>query len=443
MSLEESKNTINLCLNEKETINFDFVNIHDKLIIKKEYPSKTSIKEAIEDFKKNNDVYILKSYFNYRNNFDKCNLNFYNKDNNGKFKKIYIKNFSYMKKDDSEEKISEISKNNDHSFSTSQMTNLEYLKIYVNYENIYKNIVENMEEYIINTTYLIAKPILNTKIYYLYNKYIKEIKMIPLTNEDINKNKIDPFSNINSYCNAKNNLYIYESNYKDNNNKYSNFFNIDLTENKVELISSTFPKRRLHSMIYIPSSYIFIIGGQNTKEVLIYEMKGKNNSYDTYPHLLKEELLEPSLISINNKYIYIFENNTYKLNIYRFNLFTLLPFEEIKISNKINFPQKFFGVVKNKNSIIFLGGQMIDIFNNQKNNNSNCFEFNYDTFEIIVNKKEFIPWNFIEKTFIPIENGVYMQFVEYKKDDVKETKILCFDGKEKEYVYRKICFNNK
>jgi hypothetical protein len=299
-----------------------------------------------------------------------------------------------------------------------------------------------MEEYIINTTYLIAKPILNTKIYYLYNKYIKEIKMIPLTNEDINKNKIDPFSNINSYCNAKNNLYIYESNYKDNNNKYSNFFNIDLTENKVELISSTFPKRRLHSMIYIPSSYIFIIGGQNTKEVLIYEMKGKNNSYDTYPHLLKEELLEPSLISINNKYIYIFENNTYKLNIYRFNLFTLLPFEEIKISNKINFPQKFFGVVKNKNSIIFLGGQMIDIFNNQKNNN-NCFEFNYDTFEIIVNKKEFIPWNFIEKTFIPIENGVYMQFVEYKKDDVKETKILCFDGKEKEYVYRKICFNNK
>jgi len=356
MSLEESKNTINLYLNEKETINFDFVNIHDKLIIKKEYPSKTSIKEAIEDFKKNNDVYILKSYFNYRNNFDKCNLNFYNKDNNGKFKKIYIKNFSYMKKDDSEEKISEISKNNDHSFSTSQMTNLEYLKIYVNYENIYKNIVENMEEYIINTTYLIAKPILNTKIYYLYNKYIKEIKMIPLTNEDINKNKIDPFSNINSYCNAKNNLYIYESNYKDNNNKYSNFFNIDLTENKVELISSTFPKRRLHSMIYIPSSYIFIIGGQNTKEVLIYEMKDKNNSYDTYPHLLKEELLEPSLISINNKYIYIFENNTYKLNIYRFNLFTLLPFEEIKISNKINFPQKFFGVVKNKNSIIFLGG---------------------------------------------------------------------------------------
>jgi len=196
-------------------------------------------------------------------------------------------------------------------------------------------------------------------------------------------------------------------------------------------------------MIYIPSSYIFIIGGQNTKEVLIYEMKDKNNSYDTYPHLLKEELLEPSLISINNKYIYIFENNTYKLNIYRFNLFTLLPFEEIKISNKINFPQKFFGVVKNKNSIIFLGGQMIDIFNNQKNNNNNCFEFNYDTFEIIVNKKEFIPWNFIEKTFIPIENGVYMQFVEYKKDDVKETKILCFDGKEKEYVYRKICFNNK
>ena len=148
--------------------------------------------------------------------------------------------------------------------------------------------------------------------------------MISLTEEDKKIIKLENFSLMHTYCNAKNNLYIYESNF-DSYNPYSRFFNINLVNNKTDLISSTFPKRQLHSMIYIPSCYIFIIGGKNAKEVLIYEIneKDKNTSYDKYPHQLEKALLEPSLISINNKFIYILENSTLYLNIYRFNIKTV------------------------------------------------------------------------------------------------------------------------
>ena len=114
--------------------------------------------------------------------------------------------------------------------------------------------------------------------------------------------------------------------------------------------------------------------------------------------------------------------------------------KRLKVNN-IN--QKFFGVVPdliNKDRILFLGGQFLNFENNSP---KKIFEFDINENEILQTNTDYENFDFIEKTFIPIENGVYMQFVEYKKDDVKETKILCFDGKEKEYVYRKICFNNK
>jgi hypothetical protein len=188
-------------------------------------------------------------------------------------------------------------------------------------------------------------------------------------------------------------------------------------------------------MIYIPSCYIFIIGGKNTKEVLIYEIneKDKNTSYDKYPHQLEKALLEPSLISINNKFIYILENSTISLNIYRFNVKSVSPFEKINLGNKnsLNIEQKFFGVVKNKNSILFLGGQMLTMDNIK--GNKNCYEFNYETNKLVKSQIPFTPSNFIEKTFIPIGDEIYIQFTEYKKNNGKKgLKKVQFDGKEQE-----------
>ena len=212
-------------------------------------------------------------------------------------------------------------------------------------------------------------------------------------------------------------------------------------------------------MIFIPSSYIFIIGGKGCKEVLTYEIKDDNKNnikkenndikpYDKYPHLLPKELLEPSLISIDNKYIYIFENSTIFLNILRVNILTISPFEQIELSGnnyKINMNQKFFGVVKNKNSILFLGGQKLNMnFNNSNNGNNNsennfCFQYNYEKNIITESKKEFFSINFIEKTFIPIENDMYIQFAEYKKEGNKNAiKKVEISRKEKEFINSEI-----
>ena len=194
-------------------------------------------------------------------------------------------------------------------------------------------------------------------------------------------------------------------------------------------------------MIFIPKSYIFIIGGKNAKEVLIYEIKEGNSEYEKYPNLLPRELLEPSLISVDNKYIYILENSTIFLNIYRVNILSVSPFEKIEIKeNNINMNQKFFGVVKKRNSILFLGGQKLNMnFDkkeyNDNNENNYCFEYHFNDNTVTQSKKKFSTINFIEKTFIPIEQDVYMQLAEYKNDENKAAiKIIQINRKEQDMI---------
>ena len=435
MDLRTNDTIMNINYNQKNTASLGFFTLDGKLIIRKEYPPETNIIKIIKEFLNNNDEFTLKSFLHFGEDFNKDNLIFYRKIF-GEYKKIELNEDKNKNKDELRLDYLTLSSLGEvyYSFSTLAMSNFDDLKIYVSYENIYKNIVENFENYITKNMYLIAKPILNKHGYYLYNKNFKEYKMISLTEEDKKIIKLENFSLMHTYCNAKNNLYIYESNF-DSYNPYSRFFNINLVNNKTDLISSTFPKRQLHSMIYIPSCYIFIIGGKNTKEVLIYEIneKDKNTSYDKYPHQLEKELLEPSLISINNKFIYILENSTLYLNIYRFNIKTVSPFEKINLGNKnsLNIEQKFFGVVKNKNSILFLGGQMLTMDNIK--GNKNCYEFNYETNKLVKSQIPFTPSNFIEKTFIPIGDEIYIQFTEYKKNNGKKgLKKVQFDGKEQE-----------
>ena len=435
MNLEESDNIPNIKNKEKDAVSLGFVTEEGKLIYLNNYPLNKALDEVIDDFFKKNSEYTLKPYFNFEDNFSIYNLSFYAKKDEEFKKLLFHQNNNIiisLNIEDLEDTINFFGLKYCGSSSTSAMTNFDFLKIYVKYEKRFKYLVENFEEYIIKTTYLIGKPQLNKKKYYLFNKFIKELKIIPCTYNDINKTKINNFSFLDNYCNAKNNLYIYEG-VSNGTSYFSKFFNINLVENKISLISAKFPKRFLHSMIFIPSCYIFIIGGKNTKEVLTYEIKDKNTSYDIYPHQLPTELLEPSLISINNKYIYILENSTITLNIIRLNISTISPFEQIEIKNKntITVNQKFFGVVKNKNSILFLGGQKL-IMNANDNifEKKNSFEFHYDTDKIVLSKRDFTPSDFIEKTFIPLGEDLYIQFAEYKKDNKHELKMVQFDGKE-------------
>ena len=432
MSLDVSKNVSSIKNKDKEQVSIGFITMEEKLIYLNQYSFTQNLNEILDDFIQKNNENSLRQYFNFGENFNINNFSFYAK-REDKLERIDFRKGKDIvtSLENLEDTINIFGNIIFRSFSTSN-TNLDYLKIYVKYEERFKKLVENFEEYIIKSTHLIGKPQLNQTSYFRYDKLIKEIKTINCHKTDIIDNKINSFSFYDNYCNAKNYLYIYEG-VSDVEIQFSKFFNINLIKNKITLISAEFPKRYLHSMIFIPSCYIFIIGGNKAKEVLTYEIDDQNTSYDIYPYQLPKCLLEPSLISINNKYIYILENSTISLNIYRMDLIKISPFEQIEIKNKNSMDQKFFGVVRNKNSILFLGGQKLNM--NMKNNNLGkkyCYEYHYDTDKIVLSKREFSPIDFIEKTFIPIGDDLFLQFAEYKKDNKKVLKMVQFDGNEQE-----------
>ena len=352
MSLDVSKNVSSIKNKDKEQVSIGFITMEEKLIYLNQYSFTQNLNEILDDFIQKNNENSLRQYFNFGENFNINNFSFYAK-REDKLERIDFRKGKDIvtSLENLEDTINIFGNIIFRSFSTSN-TNLDYLKIYVKYEERFKKLVENFEEYIIKSTHLIGKPQLNQTSYFRYDKLIKEIKTINCHKTDIIDNKINSFSFYDNYCNAKNYLYIYEG-VSDVENQFSKFFNINLIKNKITLISAEFPKRYLHSMIFIPSCYIFIIGGNKSKEVLTYEIDDQNTSYDIYPYQLPKCLLEPSLISINNKYIYILENSTISLNIYKMDLIKISPFEQIEIKNKNSMDQKFFGVVRNKNSILF------------------------------------------------------------------------------------------
>ena len=426
MDLEESD--FNL-IQEKNTISLGFLTITGELIWSNKYPVNKYLKDIVSDFTSNVDEKKLSKYFQIGNNFNKYNLSFYDKN----MKKLKIKNNCIsLGIEDLEETVSRLFNLEYNNSSITMASSNKDLKIFVRYEKKFKNLVENFEQFILNKIYLIGKPKLSSNKYYLYHRHLKELRIIKCPKVEINLTHINNFSLLDNYCNTLNYLYIYEG-ILNNDIQYSKFYSINLIKNEISLISEKFPKRVLHSMIFIPENYIFIIGGKQTKEVLTYEIKENNTEYDEYPHLLPKELYEPSLISINNQYIYVLENSTIHLNIFRINLTTISPFESIKVNRdkNIEITQKFFGVVKNKNSILFLGGQMLN--NNNKKNMDKCFEFNYDTNTISISKREFIPFNFIEKTFIPFGDDIYIQFTECKNDNKNDLKMIQFNGREQEF----------
>ena len=409
-----------------------FYNIKENLIFENQYSSDKTIEEVFKNFFEKNPEQHLRKFLNIDKYFNKNNIYFYIKKKEI-FEKIEnydvtISSFIYKIQDT----VNLLGLRYYNSLSgTTDMSNNMSLIIYIKYKHRYKHIIEKIEEYISKNTYLIGKPIINKLKYYLYNKFKKELKIIKNNKEDIYNSGINNFSIIDSYCNIKNYLYIYEGASKYDYIDSNKFIKIDLINNKINLISNKFPKRILHSMIFIPECYIFIIGGKNTKEVITYKIKEGNKEYKKYPYLLPYELIEPSLIFIDNKYLYIFENSKLDFNILRTNLINITAFENIKLKNKNNnlVNQKFFGVVRNKNSILFLGGQMINTNNNFINK---CYEYHYDSNKLVISKREFKSIDLIEKTFIPLGGDIYMQLTEFKKKNKYEPKMIFFDGREQE-----------
>ena len=431
--LRDSDNSNQNDYYEKGIAKVEFYTHNEKLLYEGQYPLNIPIKEIIKDFlSKNTDSMSLNSLEKNKLAFVVKNSQIYEKIDDQRNIECYL-----TKIQDTTLMIMEAGKNSISDVtSTTIPVKTRYLKIYVQNEKRFKHLSSNMDEYIIEYTYLIGKPIFNELGYYLFNKKTKESKFIKCARDDFSKLNIKFFSRLSVYCNAKNFMYIYEctdnpSGYRknygyncnyDNNNK---FFVINLITRKIDMISLKFPKRILHSMIFIPECYIFIVGGKNTKKVLVYKIRPDNEEYEEYPHLLPNQLLEPSLITLNNKYLYAFENSSVRFQIVKTNILLVTPFEEIKINDSIDINQKFFGLIKfeNKDSILFLGGQILNLPHCKT---KKCFEFNYNKNKLTLSERDFQSFDLMEKTFIPMEKNVYMQIAEYKYNNQYMYKVLLF-----------------
>ena len=165
-----------------------------------------------------------------------------------------------------------------------------------------------------------------------------------------------------AYCNALNKLYISGGEIS-NNQATDTFICVDLTEVSQNIfvpsqLCSLKKPRYWHSMIYIPEKYIFIIGGPNQTEVELYDI---NKNITTIDSKLNSERCEPSLILVNNKFLYAifgfhlyesFINTIERCNIHkRRRNWEML---EYKLSNTPSLARAFFGVSYINNNIILV-----------------------------------------------------------------------------------------
>ena len=413
---------------EKEIAKVSFYSDEETLLFEGQYTFSTPISEVIKDF--------IQKHEEKKNFFSFYQRNIYSEKyllNENKLISSYITNLQDTIG------LMEIGLVNNSAITTTISSN-KFLKLYVK-KNQNINFVKKTEEYIINNTKCIGKPAINQMKYYVYNKDIKKLNTVNLNKAQIEEIQIDFFSRKTSYCNALNYLFIYEGNdnninknpyinidYLNNdifNNNGSKFISINLIKNEVILLSQKFPQRILHSMIFIPDKYIFVVGGKSTKTVLIYTINKDNKIYETYPHYLPYELLEPSLITVDNKYLYSIDNSTFIMRIIRNNFVSLSPFEEIKLESNIKIEQKFFGLIKQNNDILFLGGQFLNSSNNISKNN---YKFNCELNKIIQAQKEYIDLDIYEKTFIPLGDNDYIQITEKSIHNTYIPQIIIFQG---------------
>jgi hypothetical protein len=216
----------------------------------------------------------------------------------------------------------------------------------------------------------------------------------------------EKLTNSSSCCNGDNKLFI--SGGIDSEEKIiDKLWIFDLINYQVECLSNLAPKNN-HSMIYIPSKYIFLVGG-NEQNVSYFDINEKK--LESWGELNKKRL-EPALIQMNN-YLYVFDNvntneDNIELNFERTDLLSDKPnFELIEPNLSLNIGEniipKFFGVAReSEESIIFLGGNILD----EQNDVNNIKNYRYNINENIIEFSEvpFVNIQLKEKTFLNFNN---------------------------------------
>ena len=228
--------------------------------------------------------------------------------------------------------------------------------------------------------------------------------------KDEENSNFEKLTNTSSCCNGDDKLFI-SGGIDNDKNIIDKLWIFDLVNYNVECLSDLAPKNN-HSMIYIPSEYIFLVGGNDTK-VLYFDINEKK--IESWGELNKKRL-EPALIQMNN-YLYVFDNvnkneNNLELSFERTDLLSDKPRFEIiepNLAENIqgNIIPKYFGVAKeSEDSIIFLGGNILD----EQYDNKDIKNYRYNIKE---NKIEFSEVPFVN---IQLKEKTFLNF--NKKDDI-------------------------
>ena len=256
---------------------------------------------------------------------------------------------------------------------------------------------------------LVGKPFNDPFEVFLFTKEDKSLKIQtydPTTVNNLHLNNYSPFS---AYCNGNNHLFI-SGGEKKNGEIIDDFWEIDLKDQNIaEPVK--IPKKKNHSMIFIPNNYVFIVGGNDKKT---FYFNTENAEVCEWADLNKIRN-EPALQRINNN-LYCFDsinkgnNDIFSLEKTEINSnkpewVLLTPKFDFPINNEQKLSQKFFGVSKDdEENIIFLGGNM----DNDSSNNDEIFNYKYNTSlnAIEESKVPYRKYNFKEKTFLTYKKNI-------------------------------------
>ena len=255
---------------------------------------------------------------------------------------------------------------------------------------------------------LVGKPFNDPFEVFLFTKEDKSLKIQTYDPVTVNNLFLNNYSPSSSYCNGNNHLFISGGEKKDG-EIIDNFWEIDLKlQNIAEPVK--IPRKKNHSMIFIPNNYVFIVGGNDKKT---FYFNTENAEVCDWAELNKIRN-EPALQRINNN-LYCFDSingNNEMFSLEKTDLSSnkpewvlLTPKFDFPINNEQNLSQKFFGVSKDdEDNIIFLGGNM----DNDSNNYDEIFNYKYNTRlnDIEVSKVPYRKYNFKEKTFLTYKKNI-------------------------------------
>ena len=382
----EDNISIDIDIINKNKVNVK-IPVGENSIWEKEYENNQLIGEIIKDYTQENKLKLPSDFFNDLRCF--------------KYKVSMKDKISTLLPIDEESEINEFQKKN----INEKVIDLSHLD----------------EKY----TEIMGKPFNNPFEILCFYKNERKFRKLNYNDEIIKAKNLDKFDKTSAYCNGWNHLYI-----SGGSNSLNQLWDINLKKNSIHS-PIHIPQKKNHSMIFIPKHIIFIVGG---------------NNLDTYYYNLKEKCIvtwgnlnsirvEPALQLVNKK-LYCIDS------IINYNNYTLEATDLIsneakwilikpKISSMIinsQIMQKEFAICKDKDNIIFLGGQINNI-NGMKNNIMNLI-YNKDNNCIELSEVKYKQFKLKEKGFSPFNNIYDFILTDFPRDSPQ----MAFFNKKKKKI---------